>query len=68
MDTRIDMLNMVILGLVAVFTILGGFYLAAHDKELPGELIAFGAAAVGALSQRLPGVRRVTITNPGETP
>lgn len=69
-DGWVDVLIVLVLGIVAVATIGGGMVLALNDKDLPGELIALGAAAVGALSQRLPGssARNVTVTNPPSNP
>lgn len=37
------------LGLLALFVVGGGIYLTAQDKSLPGELIAIGSAAAGAI-------------------
>lgn len=37
------------LGLLAFAVVVGGIYLTAIDKSLPGELIAIGAAAAGAV-------------------
>lgn len=44
--------NLVIGGLVllAVLTVVGGIYLTANDKSLPGEIIAIGSAAAGAVA------------------
>lgn len=40
----------VFLGIIAVISIGGAVYLAAIDKALPGEAIAIGSAAGGALA------------------
>lgn len=37
------------LALLAFATVTGGIYLTAIDKSLPGELIAIGSAAAGAV-------------------
>lgn len=39
----------VVLGLLAFAVVVGGIYLTAIDKSLPGELIAIGSAAAGAV-------------------
>lgn len=39
-----------VLGVLAVLVVGGGIYLAAADKSLPGELIAIGSAAAGAVA------------------
>lgn len=36
--------------LLAGIVVVGGIYLAANDKSLPGELIAIGSAAAGAVA------------------
>lgn len=38
-----------VLGLLALAVVLGGIVLALDDKALPGELIAIGSAAAGAV-------------------
>lgn len=38
-----------VLGCLALATVIGGIILAAEDKSLPGELIAIGASAAGAI-------------------
>lgn len=38
-----------VLGLLALAVVIGGIYLTAQDKSLPGELIAIGSAAAGAV-------------------
>lgn len=40
----------IVLGVLAVCVVGGGIYLAANDKTLPGELIAIGSAAAGAIA------------------
>lgn len=38
-----------VLGLLALSVVVGGIVLAMSDKSLPGELIAIGSAAAGAV-------------------
>lgn len=38
------------LALLAFTVVVGGIYLTASDKSLPGELIAIGSAAAGAVA------------------
>lgn len=38
-----------VLGLLALSVVVGGIILALSDKALPGELIAIGSAAAGAV-------------------
>jgi hypothetical protein len=38
------------LALLAFAVVIGGIYLTAIDRSLPGELIAIGSAAAGALA------------------
>lgn len=38
------------LALLAFTVVVGGIYLTAIDKALPGELIAIGSAAAGAVA------------------
>lgn len=38
-----------VLGLLALAVVVGGIILALDDKSLPGELIAIGSAAAGAV-------------------
>lgn len=38
------------LAALALAVVVGGIYLAAIDKSLPGELIAIGSAAAGAVA------------------
>ena len=38
-----------VLGLLALAVVVGGIVLALDDKTLPGELIAIGSAAAGAV-------------------
>jgi hypothetical protein len=38
-----------VLGLLALSVVIGGIILALDDKTLPGELIAIGSAAAGAV-------------------
>lgn len=40
----------IFLGLVAVATVVGGFFLAYNDVTVPGELIALGSVSVGAIA------------------
>lgn len=41
------------LGLVALLTIAGGFWLAHDDKGIPDALIALGSSSVGAIAALL---------------
>lgn len=38
------------LALLAFAVVIGGIYLTAIDRNLPGELIAIGSAAAGAIA------------------
>lgn len=49
-----------VLGALALLVVAGGVYLAANDKSLPGELIAIGSAAAGAIA----GILSKTGTDP----
>lgn len=49
-DTLTMRLAIAVLGLIAVATVVGGLVLANNDKTLPGELIAIGAGAAGAVA------------------
>lgn len=40
----------ILLGFTVLATVVGGIWLAAGDSSLPGELIAIGAGAGGALA------------------
>lgn len=42
-------LVILVLGALALAVVIGGIVLALDDKSLPGELIAIGAAAAGAI-------------------
>ena len=42
-------LVILVLGVLAMAVVVGGIYLTAIDKSLPGELIAIGSAAAGAV-------------------
>lgn len=53
------------LGLLAFAVVVGGIYLTAIDKSLPGELIAIGAAAAGAVGGIL---SRTGAAEPDTTP
>lgn len=48
-DQRTVRLVISILGLLAFATVVGGICLAFTDRGLPGELIAIGSAAAGAV-------------------
>ena len=48
------------LALLAFTVVAGGIYLTANDKNLPGELIAIGSAAAGAIA----GILSKTGTDP----
>lgn len=41
------------LTIIAVLVVAGGIYLVANDRSLPGELIAIGSAAAGAIASIL---------------
>ena len=49
-----------VLGLLALSVVVGGIALAWVDKSLPGELIAIGSAAAGAVA----GILSKTGTDP----
>jgi hypothetical protein len=48
-DQKTVRLVITILGLLAFSTVVGGICLAFTDRGLPGELIAIGSAAAGAV-------------------
>lgn len=48
-DQKTVRLVISILGLLAFATVVGGICLAFSDRGLPGELIAIGSAAAGAV-------------------
>lgn len=61
MNSKSTVLAVVIfLGLVALFTVTGGFVLAYNGKAIPGELIGLGSVAVGAIA----GILSKTNTEP----
>lgn len=49
-----------VLGTLAGLVVAGGIFLAASDRALPGELIAIGSAAAGAVA----GILSKTGTDP----
>jgi drug/metabolite transporter (DMT)-like permease len=51
-----------VLGSLALAVVVGGIVLALNDKSLPGELIAIGSAAAGAVG----GILSKTSTGPQE--
>lgn len=51
-----------VLGSLALAVVIGGIVLALNDKSLPGELIAIGSAAAGAVG----GILSKTSTGPQE--
>lgn len=51
---------LVALAVLSIGTLLGGIYLTAIDKSLPGELIAIGSSAAGAIG----GILAKTSTGP----
>lgn len=59
-----------VLGLLALSVVVGGIVLAMADKALPGELIAMGSAAAGAIGGILSkgGSAGVTIENDEDDP
>lgn len=61
-----------VLGLLALSVVIGGIYLAAVDRSLPGELIAIGSAAAGAvggiLSKTSSGTQEVEVVNAQRDP
>lgn len=63
-----------VLGLLALAVVVGGIVLALDDKSLPGELIAIGSAAAGAVGSILAKTgdtsepQAVTVTNPTGDP
>ena len=59
-----------VLGLLALAVVVGGIILALDDKALPGELIAIGSAAAGAVGGILSktGDAEVTIVNDEDDP
>ena len=59
-----------VLGLLALSTVIGGIYLTATGHELPGELIAIGSAAAGAIGGILSrtGSETQQVTGPGGGP
>lgn len=56
-DTWVVRFVVILLGLVALAVVIGGAVLAAQDHALPGELIAIGAGASGALAAMLSSTR-----------
>lgn len=59
-----------VLGLLALAVVIGGIVLALNDKALPGELIAIGSAAAGAIGGILTksDAAEVRVVNPPEDP
>lgn len=59
-----------VLGLLALAVVVGGIVLALDDKALPGELIAIGSAAAGAVGGILSrtGPSEVQVTNRADEP
>jgi hypothetical protein len=48
-NQRTVLLVIAVLGALALAVVVGGIVLALEDKSLPGELIAIGSAAAGAV-------------------
>jgi hypothetical protein len=48
-DGRTERLVIAALALLALATVVGGIVLAWNDRGLPGEIIAIGSAAAGAI-------------------
>ena len=69
-DRLITVIVLVILGLLAMATVVGGIYLTAQDKSLPGELIAIGSLAAGAIAAILsrPNGEEVRVINEPDEP
>jgi hypothetical protein len=59
-----------VLGLLALAVVVGGILLALDDKALPGELIAIGSAAAGAVGGILSrtGDSEVRVVNADDDP
>lgn len=49
MDPTTVRIALICLGLTVLAVVCGGVYLAANGGTLPGELIAIGAGAAGAI-------------------
>lgn len=49
-DGRTVRLVIIVLALLALAVVIGGIALAFSDRGLPGELIAIGSAAAGAIA------------------
>lgn len=54
----------VVLGLVALATVLGGIWLTSVDREVPDALVAIGGGAAGAIAALL--ARTSTSAPPGD--
>lgn len=69
-DRLVTLVVLVSLACLAVGTLIGGIYLTAIDKSLPGELIAIGSSAAGAIAGILsrPSSDGVRITNADDDP
>ena len=52
-DTLTIRLVVLVLGGVALLTVIGGILLALNDKQLPDALVAIGSGAVGAVAALL---------------
>ena len=48
-DRTVTLSIVLVLGVVAVATVIGGLVLAMNDKSLPEAVIAIGSGAVGAI-------------------
>lgn len=48
-DRLTERMVIITLGLLAGTVVVGGIYLTAIDRSLPGELIAIGSASAGAV-------------------
>lgn len=70
-DKLTQHMAVVVLGLLAVATVVGGIALAWSDRALPGEIIAIGAGAAGVIGGALSNIGRsgepqpVSVVNEG---
>lgn len=52
-DRTVYLAALLIAGLIALAVVVGGIVLAMSDRSLPGELIAIGSGAAGAVGALL---------------
>lgn len=57
-DKLTQHMAVVVLGLLALATVVGGIALAWSDRALPGEIIAIGAGAAGVIGGALSNIGR----------